>query len=88
MRNILTGPCKRPGCRFQRAVLAAKDGRFRRQQHCSPSCRVWLARAKRAGEEKDGKAAAELMRLVALLDARQSSTEKVEEVFSTPAPQR
>ncbi|MFJ8808501.1 hypothetical protein [Streptomyces sp. NPDC102490] len=58
------------------------NSRHKYRLDCSAECSVWAIRAKWADRNGDKEEAAELMRLLALLDARRSPRERVTDVFT------
>lgn len=74
--------CIRPGCNFPRRPDTRPNSGHRYRLECSPECSVWLLRAKWADRNGDKVEAAELMQLVALIDARRSPLERVQGVFT------
>lgn len=75
-------PCVRPGCDFPRRPDTRPNSKYTTRLECSPQCSVWMLRAKWADRKDDAKEAAELMRLVPLLDARRHAMEQVPGVFT------
>ncbi|CAL9377719.1 hypothetical protein SUDANB43_00990 [Streptomyces sp. enrichment culture] len=74
--------CIRPGCNFPRRPDTRANSRYRYRLDCSAECSVWALRAKWADRNGDEVEAAELMRLLALLDARRSPRDRVTDVFT------
>lgn len=84
-------PCARPGCRFERVNTTEEDGNLRARKHCGGPCWVWAARARRVQFETGPLAeaeAADLLRIAADLDARETPDESARGLYQTPAKRR
>lgn len=73
----MTSTCRRAGCEFGRERYVRSNGRTVRSSYCGRQCSIWTTRAKAADAAGDAVAAAELLRLADLLDARQNALQQV-----------
>ncbi len=77
-------PCKRPGCDFPRQTWTNASGKRQVGGFCCAPCLVWTARAKDVVRDGDEQAAAELLRLDALLSRRTKPTISVRGLEGRP----